>query len=171
MSTEKQKYNSNKDEHLNASLNEISNLKKSFPFSVPENYFEELPSKISSRITEKSESSILSNLLTYLKKPVYAVSTSLALITIVISSVLYFQEKNSGDLLSDEITLEEILKEYPYFYENIYESDIINLLLADTDEEFLNLYLDNEEMESIPDEDIIDYLLDENDNSDLIYNL
>lgn len=171
MSTEKQKYNPNEDEHLNASLNEISKLKKSFPFSVPDNYFDELPSKISNRITEKSESSVLSNFLTYLRKPVYAVSTGLAAIVIIISIVFLSQDRNSAIIFSDEITLEEILTEYPYFYENVYESDIINLLLADTDEDFLNLYLDNEEMESIPDEDIIDYLLDENENSDLIYNL
>ncbi|MEP5611540.1 MAG: hypothetical protein ABJP45_04790 [Cyclobacteriaceae bacterium] len=76
--------------------------KKSQPFSVPDGYFEDLPMKIQSRISEEKKSS-------WVKMPAVRLAFAVAaMLTVVMSIVFVNQSVTPEDLLAD-IPEEELL--------------------------------------------------------------
>lgn len=90
------------------------------------------------------------------------------MIVVVLTSIWVYNTNNNFYHQDQELTLEEVLEEFPYFYDDIDESEIITFLMAENDEAFMDFYFENIHIESVHEDDIIEYLFNENIDNELI---
>lgn len=141
----------------------LPGIKRENPFAVPDGYFEKLPVAIADRIS-KPQKTVMGR---FLQKPGYVAGVA-GFIAIVV--VLFFTvfNRNENELQPvPDITMTEILQENPDFFDNVDEDDIIEIFIANLDDEkdiIWNL--------DISDDEVIEYLSDDNmDNYDILLNL
>ena len=143
-------------EELKENAPTLSSIKRKNIFSVPHGYFEELPAKIKEQCIEEDHYKV--NRILRLIKP-RSIAAAASVILIAISLLVYNPENSNEQLALQNFTNEEI-REYLFtgaIYEMNEEDLIIELLKTDN----VGGFEDN-----INDEEIIEYLLD--DDIDLI---
>ncbi len=164
-----------KNEHINFedSIPELNKIKKENPFAVPEGYFDSLPTSIQEKIESHSHKlSIFEQILTLFKQPKYSVTAVLTIAILIVVMFVFIKPSEKETPFFSDITIDDIINEYPEFIYDLDESTIIEILYAengqDTYDFFENdIYTDT----TITDDDIIEYLEDENVETELIYNL
>ena len=164
-----------KDEHINFEefAPELNKIKKQNSFKVPDGYFEELPTAIQEKVLTKSKGiSIFEQFLILLKQPRYSLTTGLAFILIIIGLFVFIKPADQEFQLFSDITIDDILEESPELIYDMDESIIIEILFAENGQETYDYY-ENEIYTdtTITEGEIIDYLSDENFETELIYNL
>jgi hypothetical protein len=148
----------------------ISELKSSFPFSIPDGYFDELPNKINRKISPEVHPSLITIFISRISKPIVAIPSGLAMIIIMVATIMLINQKSETLQYDQGLSLNEILEELPYFYENVEEDEIISLLLVENSESSFGRSLNPDNIESLSDDELIEYLLEEDVNDDLIIN-
>jgi len=171
----------NKNTHKNSqnktskkSASFLSGAKTTNPFSVPADYFGTLPTQIQERIAENKRIPLFAKLSIHIKQPVYSFSIAGIAAIIFIAILIISNPDKNQDFQMPAFTLEEILNSEPEIIFEMSESQLIEALMAEND------YTDNmesfsgfatEKDTSISDDDIIEYLSDEELNETFIYNL
>lgn len=167
----------NNDNLKNFAPNLVKSSKEN-PFDVPANYFDDLPSVIQKRITERK---LQHNWIGFIFKPQYAIAASLIIVAII-SVVLIFkiQKPVNENNFFTNIFWEDILDENNYFINGLDENELIVTLINETDDiNDLNLFNNkttnnNDQTKndtSIQSDDIIEYLIEEDINNYDLYNL
>ena len=141
----------------------LSSLKKENHFSVPQNYFDEFPMKIKSRIDEQANASKSFSLSWLFNYKVLAPTGTC--VVLILAGLFLYNPTQSIEL--EELTAEEIEASFEYYgYPSIDDELLAELYYTEETE--------NESPTNIEltEEEIIDYLLDENvDVSQLYYEL
>ena len=172
MSKEKLKYNPDELDSLGNFAPELSKIKKENPFRVPKNYFNELPMAIQQKVSKSKQISVWERFTQLIKKPEYSITFAIVATAFIVALALFIKPDVQKDEFISEITVEDIIKEYPEFISSIDESMIIELLFVDNNYEIEDYFNTNIESDSsISEDDIIDYLSDENFDTELFYNL
>lgn len=172
MSKEKMKYNIDEFDNLEELAPGLSKIKKENPFRVPDGYFDKLPMIIQEKITKTKSVSIWEQFFLLLKQPKYSVSLAVATMAIVIALFVFVKPDGQEYQFLSDITIEDILRENPELIYSMDETLIIEVLLAENGEDIQDYYDYNIKSDtSISDDEIIDYLSDENFDTELIYNL
>jgi hypothetical protein len=136
----------------------LSEVPKTRPFKIPDNYFENLETDILRRTTAKKRTLFLN---TALFKYAAAI-----IILLIISSVVFFRQYQSNQNPHDTFSyIEEYIINDPKPYEDSYEYlKILVALQADESEITEISSRDQEDMlEDIPNESIIEYLIQESE--------
>jgi len=140
-----EKHNTNKELHEIAP--ELKKLGKDNPFSVPQNYFQELPQSIQEKIVHKKNASPAFSFFT---NPRFVFSGITTLLVIIFAGYFFFAKDVSNGLNSQEWIMDELA-----WYSD-YQTDVYyDMVLSMEDGEVEN----NIEPE-LTEEQIIDYLLD-----------
>jgi hypothetical protein len=128
------------------------------PFKVPENYFEEVNSKIISS-TEKSETVVLKNGLYHRMRPILAAAATVAVLILLsyATTKIFFPSENNKQV--PEISLQEFSDSY------LNDIDVLTL------EEYIDPMASYDEVPDVNNSDIIDYLIFENVGLNEIYEL
>lgn len=168
MESEKVNNYHKRQQRFKSSLEDNQQLKHAFPFSVPKDYFENLPNQIVDRINLATKPSLISLFTNRISQPAWTISSLIILIVVVLTSIWVYNTNNNFYHQDQELTLEEVLEEFPYFYDDIDESEIITFLMAENDEAFMDFYFENIHIESVHEDDIIEYLFNENIDNELI---
>ncbi len=172
MSKEKMKYNLDELDNLDELAPGLSKIKKENPFRVPDGYFDKLPNIIREKIIKPNTVSVWEQFFLLLKQPKYSMSLAVATMAIVLALFVFVKPDGQEDQFLSDITIEDILRENPELIYSIDESLIIEVLLAENGEDIRDYYDYNIKSDtSISDDEIIDYLSDENFDTELIYNL
>jgi hypothetical protein len=144
------------------------------PFVVPGGYFDRLPAVIQGKVIDAKEQRrrILPSGL--LLRPAYSWALTSVLVGLIIGSVYFFQANKIKKSNSIIITWEDVLKEDPDFVNTVSESMVIDYVLLQMADngmsgETLDSVLNNNVQ--IPDEDLIEYLDNENNLDNLLYEL
>ena len=136
----------------------LSSLKKENHFSVPQNYFDEFPMKIKSRIDEQEATSATFSLSWFFD---YKVLAPVGVCVIVILGVLFFNAPNQT-LELEELTADEIEQSLEYYgYPSVDDNILAELYTEETE---------SQTQEELSEEEIIHYLLEENVDVSQIYN-
>ena len=172
MSKEKLKYNPAELDSLSNFAPELSKINKENPFRVPKDYFNELPIAIQSKVSKSKQISVWERFIQLFKQPKYSISFATVAATFIVALALFINPDVQEEDFISGITVEDIINEYPEFISSIDESMIIELLFVDNNydiEDYFNTNIESDS--SISEDDIIDYLSDENFDTELIYNL
>ncbi|NOZ47175.1 MAG: hypothetical protein GXO79_10395 [Chlorobi bacterium] len=135
---------------------ELSNIKKENSFKVPDNYFEDLPSKIQERIIlQKKQSGYIYFLI---KKPAFIISFSLILITLIILpfTISHFKKQaNQTQLAYQNIEVSDL----EYF--DINEDMLIDEISAENSKSYVSENDENTEA-------VINYIIENVDYSTIL---
>jgi len=139
----------------------LSLLKKENHFSVPSNYFDEFPMKVKSKIdAEENASSSFS--FAWLFN--YKVLTPIGVCTIIILGALFFNTPTQT-LKLKELTAYEIEQSLEYYGYPSIDDEFLAVLYSEENN-------DSEDQEELSEEEIVNYLLEEEvDVSQLYYEL
>jgi len=166
------KYNLDEFDNLDELAPGLSKIKKENPFRVPDGYFDKLPNIIQEKIIKPNTVSVWEQFFLLMKQPKYSVSLAVATMAIVLALFIFVKPDVHEDEFLSDITIEDILRENPELIYSMDKSLIIEVLLAENGEDIRDYYDYNIESDtSISDDEIIDYLSDENFDTELIYNL
>ena len=172
MSTEKLKYKPEENNNLQELAPEFSKIKKENSFKVPDGYFDSLPMKIQENISEPKNVSIWEQLIPILRQPKYSVSLAFISTIVIIGFMVLNKPDISESLYFSDITIKDVLQENPEMIYSLDESDLIEIMLASSDNNVADYFGSNIESDSsITKDDIIDFLSDENFEMELLYNL
>jgi len=165
----------NKDEYINSKdfASELIKIEKEDPFNVPDGYFEKLANNIQEQVSSRSERiPIIEQILIFLKQPKYSLATGFVIVLIIVGLFVFIKPADKEIQLFSDITIEDILEESPELIYDMDESIILEVLFADNGDDIYN-YFENDVFTdtTISDDEIIDYLIDENIETELIYNL
>jgi len=130
-----------------------NNIKQN-PFKVPENYFEDLPSRIQEKINAKQEVPIRS-MKTVLFNPKVLAAASLILI-LGLASVFIFQLNDPVNNTTDPIALEEFNTVSNYLITDLDDDELMQAYVEMTDESDNSYLISTEDLDE---QEIIDYLL------------
>ena len=148
----------------------LSGLNKNNPFSTPKDYFDELPLKIKENCIVNDKKPFLKIFFENIFLPKYAIGFSLLFIAILSVSIIFSnRENNSSTNELAEISWEDVLKSDPHFFDDYSESELITTLVSQTNEN-MNLLTPSSD-ENISDEDLINYLSNEDYEIEILYNL
>ena len=169
------KVKNNQDEHIDFKkfAPELSKIKKDNPFKVPDDYFDKLPEAIREKVASVTKKiSIFEQFLLRFKQPKYSITTGLAFILIVVALFVFIKPADKEIQFLSDITIDDILEESPELIYDMDESIILEVLFADnTDETYDYFESDIYNDTTINEDEIIDYLSDENFETELLYNL
>jgi len=165
----------NQDEHINFEefAPELNRIKRDNPFMVPDGYFDKLPTSIQEKIeSESHKSPNFEQIVTLFKQPKYSVTAGLTIVILIVAMVVFIKPSDKETQFFSDITIDDIIDEYPEFIYYLDESIILEVLFAENGEDtydyFRNdIYTDT----TLTEDEIIDYLSDEKFETDLIYNL
>lgn len=131
------------------------NIKQN-PFRVPENYFEELPSRIQQRIAG-SESKPSRGVIGLFQNPGLRVAASTFLI-IGIAAVMFFVFNDNANVQTSLTMQEDFGKVEEYLLHDMDNSELFQAYLEMTPETEIGYLLSSESPEE---QDVIDYLLED----------
>jgi hypothetical protein len=160
--------------NLEAIAPELAKMNKTNPFMVPGNYFEKLPDEIMNKIRipkRISPSELLYSIFLMRKLNFAIIVTGI----ILILAILIFNK--SGDISANNqflsnITLDDLLRENPEIIEYMDETLIVETLFAGSDQVIdFNSSNEFENDSSISEDDLINYLSDEEIATELMYEL
>ena len=161
----------NPDEELKDLAPILFSIKKENPFKVPDGYFESISSKIASRISEPQDVKINKGLKQMISRTRFVVSLAAASVLIFLSIFLLKNRNISDADLFSGITLEQILEEEPAIIESLDEYFLLEILVAISDEDAGDIFESDLFYDSIlTDDGIIDFLSDDEIDTDIIYN-
>ncbi len=163
-------YDQDVKKELETLSEKLSGLNKNNPFSTPKDYFDELPLRIKERCISNGKKPILKIVLENIFTPKYAIGFSLLFIAILGLSIIFSnQENNKSTNEFMEISWEDVLNNDPFFLDDYSESELITTFISQGDEN-INL-LNPFSEENIYEEDLIDYLSNEDYEIEILYNL
>lgn len=143
-------------------------------FSVPAGYFENLSTNIQERIAKDERIPLFSRIIVHIKQPVWSVSLA-GIAVLIFMAILFFPGSNNNpDLKTPTFTLEEILNSEPGIIYEMDESQLIEALAATNENEDISKPgqgIGTKSDSSFSDDDIIDYLLENDIDESIIYNL
>ena len=91
---------------------------------------------------------------------------------IIVALIVFVKPKVQESIYLSDITIEDVLMGNPELIYNLDESTIIEIMFAETGNDVLNYFDNNIKSDSsITEDDIINYLSDENFDTELLYNL
>lgn len=132
---------------LNDIAPELNKMEKDNPFSVPANYFQELPQSIQQKIAHKKNSSPAFSFFT---NPRFVLSGITTLLVIIFAGYFFFAKDVSNGLDSQDWIMDELA-----WYSD-YQTDVYYDMVLSMEEEDLEGKTDTD----ITEEQIIEYLLD-----------
>ena len=124
------------------------------PFKVPENYFEDLPSRIQEKINAKQQVPIR-NMKTVLFNPKVLAAASLILI-LGLASIFIFQLNDPVNNTSNPLAQEEFNTVSDYLLTDLDDDELIQAYVEMTDESDNGYLISTEDLDE---QEIIDYLL------------
>ena len=170
MNNKKNIYEEDVKKELENLSEKLSGLNKNNPFSTPKDYFDELPSIIKEKCISIDKKPFFKIIFENFILPKYAIGFALLFIAILSVSIIFLnQGNNSSTIEFAEITWEDVLKTDPHFFDDYSESELITTLVSQTNGN-MNLLTPSSE-ENISDEDLIDYLSNEDYEIEILYNL
>ncbi len=170
MSQKDKTYKGKSIEGLDENLKILAGISKGNPFTVPEGYFDRLPVMISERLKEKKENHFYRIVKSMNYRPRLALAT-VGIVTVVLIS-LFLISNHSNEALPDisDISISDILQDNPDFFNSVEESDILNILFANLEDD--QNFLSDLEFSDITDDELIEYLSnDDIETDELLYNL
>lgn len=157
----------------------LENIRKDNPFKVPADYFESLPDIISER-KMKVETGKLKSTTFLLQKVRPAYYIAAVLIILIATTMFIFKSQlftNSNNALA-ELSWEEVANDNYFIYTDIDVYSLIETLVYTTDDIAItnSINLSGEEYpaendSNLSSDDIIEYLIDENIDTEEIYEL
>jgi len=150
--------------------NKLENIGKENPFDVPEGYFDDLPMAIQQKIQEKKGFHLITGWILAIRWQ-YKVALAAAITIITVGVIFIIQDhKGQEGIYSLNVVWEDLIDETNIMVIDFDESMLIETLIAEANG------VDNEpifyeELEEIPVDDIIDWLVAENYSEDLVYDL
>jgi len=170
MNSKKDKYELDTKAELGRLSGKLSEINKSNPFSTPKDYFDELPQKIKANCIANDRKPLLNIFFEHIFQPKYAIGFSILFIAILSVSIIFSNQKdNSSANEFSEVSWEDILNTDPFFFDDYSEFELITTLVSQTNEN-LNLLTPSSE-ENIYEEDLIEYLSNEDYEIEFLYNL
>ena len=155
-------------------VNFLSETKASNPFEVPADYFETLPTQIQERIAETKQVPFFTKLTILIKQPAYSVSIA-GIAAIIFLAILFTSNPaKDQDFQMPAFTLEEILNSEPEIIYEMSESQLIEALMACCDNDDNAILFPEPTIKkgtNLSDDDIIDYLSEEDFDENIFYNL
>jgi len=172
MKNKRLKYKSDEPSDLEELAPNLSKLKKSNAFKVPDNYFEKLPMEILFKVSQPEKVTAAEKLYSLFQQPKYSIAAAVAVLLIVISILLLNKPDSIVTPVLVDFTLEDILLENPDLIETMDETLLLETLVAGSGEE-LDQYLDSTSVlnHGITDDELIEYLSGENMTPELLYDL
>lgn len=126
---------------------ELASIGKENPFSVPKNFFDELPTVISNKVSEARKETAIFSPIFYRKNIIYLFSVC-SLVLLIVLIYPKFRNEHSSNNISEFIIDEKY---------NSFDEDMLVAFLTE-----------NEENENASDDDLVDYLLNNNTDINLI---
>jgi len=150
----------------------LDKLKKGNPFTVPENYFNQLSRDIKDKIAHEDELSLSDRIRVWVMQPKYSVSLAAVVVLLVmVFSGVFKQQDDSFEDFSG-ITLEQLFEENPEIIEYMDEALLIEVLYATSEETESLETTDGLSLDTnITDDAVIDFLIDEDISTESLYNL
>ncbi|MBI9038124.1 MAG: hypothetical protein JEY97_08335 [Bacteroidales bacterium] len=170
MNSKKDKYDLDTKAELDNISGKLSGLNKNNPFSTPKDYFDELPQKIKEGCFADDRKPFLNMVFKSIFQPKYAIGFSILFIAILSVAIIFSNnDHNSSNNEFSEISWEDILNADPFFFADYSESELITTLVSQTNED-LNLLTPSSE-ENVYEEDLIEFLSNEDYEIEILYNL
>ena len=144
--------NNREENELKNSFPNLSKISRENPFTLPNDYFETLPTIIQEKCV-KASSGLKNKIYVKILKPHYIMMASLVLI---FSGMMIYKSVKQYETNRSILRNENYTEEYLLNIENIDEDQIAEVL--------------SEEKSTVKSDDIIDYLSDDDPNNDLINN-
>jgi hypothetical protein len=166
-------YIKNNNINLDKEASFLNKTQKTNPFVVPEDYFDELPGKIQEKIAAKtSAKTVYTGFIS--NKWQYKILAAFFLVILIIGSVLLIRSPETGtEGYQVDLTLDDIIDENNDVMIDFDETLLMEILFAEnngySDYSDLESSLDN--LDDIPSDDMIDFLIEENNIQDLVYDL
>lgn len=170
----KEKNNPHEDFNWEETAPTLAKLKKRNPFNVPENYFEKLPIDILLRASHAKKVSFKGIITSVFHKPAYQIGFAVAAVVIILFALFFDRldfTKEAVPVLS-EISLDDLLLERPDIIEYMDDYYFIETLIARLDQEMSFMQDQGFENDtSLSDDELLDYLSDEDFATDILYEL
>jgi len=152
----------------------LAKIERSNPFRVPENYFEQLPVEVLLKTGMRKKRFCGAWITKILFRPQYQLAFILAGIILILVIVVVNQNQTIEvkDEIFSNITLDDLLQESPEIIENMEDYFFFEDLVAESSSEFKVGMGESIFNDSIfTEDDLIDYLSEEEISTDLIYEL
>jgi hypothetical protein len=164
------KYKSNELPEHDELAPQLSKLKTTNPFRVPDNYFEKLPEEILLKVNKSEKIPVTKKLISIMQQPKFTIAAAVAVLFIVSSILLFHKPASIFSAELADLTLEDILQENPDLIETFDETLLLETLVAITNEGLVN-FLDTTSVinQGICDDELIEYLSEENLTPDILY--
>ena len=133
----------NPEEELKNLAPNLSSIIKENPFSVPEDYFEHLSSKLSTKISEPHNVEKNKNAKRMVSRSQFVYIMAAASIAIFISVFVLLNRNDSSENYLSGITLEQILEETPEIIESLDDYLLVEILVTISDDDIGNVYSDD----------------------------
>jgi hypothetical protein len=172
MKNKKLKYKSDEPLDLEELAPNLSKLKKSYAFKVPDNYFEKLPMEILFKVSQPEKVTAAGKLYSIFQQPKYSIAAAVAVLLIVVTVMLFNKPDSVISPVLVDFTLEDILLENPDLIETMDETLLLETLVAGSGEE-LDQFLDTTSVlnHGVDDEELFEYLSGESLTPELLYDL
>ncbi len=170
MSQKDKTYKGKPIEGLDENPEILAGSSKGNPFTVPDGYFDRLPVMINERLKEKKENHFY-RIVELMKFKWRLALVAAGFVTVVLVSLLWISNY-SNDALPDisDISISDILQDNPDFFNSLEESDIINIIFANLEDE--QNFINDLGFSDITDDELIEYLSnDDIETDELLYNL
>lgn len=134
-------------------------------FTAPDGYFESLPDRIINRVVDKEAPAVIS----FHERPVFRIIAAAAsvLIIVAVAISLYFSPEETEEDIYSEFSTEELYDHSLSHLAELEEEYLLSMMDIEDLEEILSIDLNEN---TISEEEIIDYLLAENNIEELILN-
>jgi hypothetical protein len=152
----------------------LAKLDKKNPFRVPANYFDELPGRIMAKRRHTGKTSVIEGLMPFFSHPKYQLALVVGSLALVFSVLFIYNpwKADVSDQFLSNITLDDLLRESPEIIAEMENYLFIEILIADQTGEII--YSTGKSLEkdsSLSEEDLINYLKEEEISTELIYEL
>lgn len=153
---------------------ELAKMNKSNPFLVPGNYFEKLPVEILNKTRRSKRFSFPEVIQSLFLKRKFNLAVAFTGLIVIIAIIIFNKSEDISvnNQFFSNITLDDVLLESPEIIEYMDESLIVETLFAGSDQVIdFNSSNEFENDSSISEDDLINYLSDEEIATELIYEL
>jgi hypothetical protein len=172
MKNKKEIFESTENDSLEELAPTLSSHGNREDFKVPEGYFEKLPSEILLKISQHRNASNTRKVIAIFRQPRYAVAAVLIVMLVVAAAFFFRKSVDVTQVTLTDFTLEDIMQENPDLIESIDETLLLETLASGSAEGLSN-YLDSTAIinHNMTDDEIRDYLDDENLNTGILFDL
>jgi len=169
-------------EELKNSTPFLSEIGNQNPFSVPEGYFVDLQEHIEEKVNESRRFNFSEFGKLLILKPQYSIAASFVILLLSFLTYNYLIKPSADipDFYSESVDYEDIVKDNSIYIDNIEEYTIVQVLFDEAGSQNYHVLGTDEivteegevtfNMPGLTSDDIIDYLIDDND-IDIMYHL